>query len=265
MRAKEREYQRARCLARLATLEWAKAVALAKEIPAQVAEGREPAPLGQLVRALVEFPDKGALEQRLADLGFTAVPGAKVADAQLGDGLSVEDALTELGRVTNFDVETGRFPNEHDELMGSLSRIAAPTLDGVVFEEVPPSEAQMDNGPYLLRAYMDGKRYELRAENNGDWYDLGAVLGLLNALLTARKSELRFIALPTGDQTATVLAGPRKGIQELAQQRLIGIALPDDGMKDGKAFEAKVFEQLRREGRIVGPAGAGVPVDFVSE
>jgi hypothetical protein len=98
----------------------------------------------------------------------------------------------------------------------------------------------LKEGPYPLRAYPDGKRYEVEARNLGDWYDVRAMLGLMNALLQARQSEQRLVELSTTDQMTHVLGGPRAGIQELVDARLITLGGGDEGMKEGKAFEERV-------------------------
>lgn len=161
-------------------------------------------------------------------------------------GATVEEILIAGGRATRFDTETGQFPNEHDVLLAELAALAAPALDDVIFEEHPPPESEMDTGSYGLVAYSRGKRIETRAENLGDWYDLGAVVGLLNAVARDRGIADRFVVLPTGDQTATVLAGPEKGIEAARAEGLITIASAGAAMDTGKAFEQRVFEAIQR-------------------
>jgi hypothetical protein len=205
------------------------------------------ASLAAAAGALVAYPEAGALERELTSLGFAPVAGT-IAPAT--PPLSAEDVLTAYGRVTGFDTETGQWPNEHDGLLAELAALASPALDGVVFEEIH----QVDHAspdPYILHAYADGNRYRLAAQNLGDWYDVEAVLGLLNAILVARKSEVRLVTLPTGDQTAAVLAGPRAGIAALVKRRLIAVAAPGEGEAAGKEFEDQVIEQLQREGQDV--------------
>lgn len=231
------------CITRLAALDRAAAAKLAARLTADVDE--DPA-LAAVITTLAAFPADGALERELATLGFTPAPGAAPATAP---ALTAEDVLTAYGRVTGFDTETGQWPNEHDGLLAELALLARPAFDGVIFEEVTPPDPDSD-GPYQLRAYADGLRHEVTAENLGDWYDLEAVIGLLNALAIDRKQDVRFVVLPTGDQTATVLAGPRLGILGLVQKKLITIAAPDDAEAAGKAFEDRVFEELRREGKL---------------
>jgi len=197
--------------------------------------------LATTLRSLREFPDHAALERYLVGLGFTLPPPAPEAVA--GE-ITPQQVLMARGLGTSFDVETDRFPNEHDGLLAELAHLARPALDGALFEEVPPRD---ERGPYLLRAYLDGKRYELRAENHGDWYDLDAVIGLLDALLITRGSEQRFLVVATGDQTATVVAGPAAGLRALVDAKFLEPTGAAAAMDTGKALENEAVHHLERD------------------
>jgi hypothetical protein len=224
------------CLWQLSGLDRPAAAALAAKLA-------DPADAGDALafRVLRQFPEQAALEAYLDKLGFPAKTGT---DAPSGP--TAEDALMARGSGTTFDTETGMFPNEHDALLADLAALVGPALDGAVFEEVVP---RTEDGPYLLRAYLDGKRYDLSAENFGDWYDVGAVIGLLDAMLIARGRNERFLMLETGDQTAIVIAGPARGLRALVDDHLVQVAGATDAMDTGKAFEDQWFEQLEREGK----------------
>jgi hypothetical protein len=229
------------CFLHLAALDRAAAVAQAK--------GRDtPA-----ARALTAFPTAGALEAELDKLGFTQ----RGSRAPLL-GVSADAELAARGRVTRFDTETGQFPNEHDGLLAELAVLAAPALDDVLFTEDAPRESQMDSGAYRLTAYAGGRAYRVDAQNLGDWYDMNAVIGLLNAVLVAKGSAMRFVVLPTGDQAAEVLVGPGSGITSLADRGLLTLAGADDARATGKAFEEEVIERMKKEGG--GPVYRDVPV-----
>ncbi|MBN2497009.1 MAG: hypothetical protein JXR96_20625 [Deltaproteobacteria bacterium] len=231
------EYSRAACLARLASLDRKRAAAeLAKVEPGCFKSDRA----RQAAASLRRFGEPGALEARLHELGLLAKPEPVEAA-----GLAARDVLEAAGRVHSFDTETGQFPNEHDGLLSELAALAGEAMQGAVFEEIPPKN---DRGPYVLRGYLHGKRWEVRAQNLGDWYDMHAVLGLLNAMLRDEKSEIRYVSLPTGDQTASVLAGPAGGILAAAGDGLIGLAGAADGMQAGKDFEERVLKALKAGG-----------------
>jgi hypothetical protein len=248
-----RDYRRMQCFEQLAALDPPVAREVAKGFVAD-----PDARLGQMARSLLRFPTPAAVEKELLRLGFKLDKPRK-PEPELGERppLTVEDMLIARGRSHWFDAETGMFPNEHDELLATLAALAAPTLDGAVFAEIPPSEADMDTGTYQLSAYLDGKRYALAAENRGDWYDVEAVIGLINALLVARNSDLRLAVLPTGDQTVNVIAGPAEGIRALVAARLISVGNAGESERVGKEFEDRVFEELRDGGHEV---LRGVPI-----
>lgn len=207
---------------------------LRKPRPALAAQSHEsPAlPPPAKVRARIE---------QLQNLGFARVGDIDPSKLESEDAVAV---LQAAGYAHWFDVETGEFPNQHDGLLRELAELVRPTLDGVVFEEVAPSD---DEGPYQLFAYADGMRYRTRAENHGDWYDVDAVLRLLDALLQARKSSDRYLALDTGDQTLVVVGGPRRAIDAALAQKLLIPGDPAEAERAGKAFETQVLDQLRKE------------------
>jgi hypothetical protein len=138
-------------------------------------------------------------------------------------GASSADLLLAAGRAYGFDTETGQFPNEHDSLLRSLAALAGGGLKDALFEEVPPAEDD-EEGAYVLRAYLAGERYQVQARNLGDWYDVEAVIGLLNSVARARQLEVRWLAFSTDDQTATVVAGPEKGLRDAIAARLLDVA-----------------------------------------
>ena len=242
-----RDYSRVRCLTQLAGLDGAVAFALGKQI--MPAEPR----ITRLVRSLEKFPDVASIDKELTQLGFALDKPKPREDRVVETPVTVEDVLFARGRTHWFDAETGQFPNQHDELLGELAALTAPVLDGVLFEEIPPTEAEDERGEgsYELHAYLGGKRYTLEAKNNGDWYDVEAVIGLVNALLVAKQSDVRVAVLPTGDQTVKVLAGPSKGIHALVDAKWIDIGQAGEAERVGKDFEDRVFESIR------GDAGSG--------
>jgi hypothetical protein len=241
--AKREHYVRSSCLRNVAMLDRAAAANLAPTFMAV-----DDNDLRHLAAEIAAYPDVAAIDKRLDALGITRIAPPDPADAR--PVVEVTDVLERRGRISSFDVETGQWPNEHDELLGDLAQLVAPALDGAIFEEVAQRSYE-DAGPYSLRAYIGGKRYVVPAENNGDWYDVGAVLGLLNAVLADRGSDQRYMVLETGDQTAIVLAGPAAGLRALVDEGLVQPANADAGMSAGKAFEDKVFNSLQAEGKDV--------------
>lgn len=241
VRAPDDEYTSAACLSALAEADRARAVAAAATLQPEAAS-----PLKTPVANLLQYPGEGDFWGRLVGLGL--VSGAPPADA--GRCLELESLLAAGGRAVRFDSETGQFPNEHDALLRSLSRVVAPALDGVVFEELVPAlgPTGAPTGPYTLVAYMDGVRYQTTAASNfGDWYDVGAVVGTLNGLLRVRGSAQRVALLPTGDQTALAIGAPGGALLAARDAGLLSFAGPTDPMKNGREFEDRVFDALKAE------------------
>jgi hypothetical protein len=212
----------------------------AREVALRLGEACGPELL-EAQRALLRFEKADELATYLDGLGLKGAPRL---------ALTARELLDLRGRVSVFDTETDQFPNEHDSLLRSLSALAGPALAGAVFEEVAAPDGQ---GEYTLHAYLDGQRYTAKAANLGDWYDVGAVLGLLNSLCRERASAVRFVALPTLDQTTAVLAGDEAGLTSLIADGLLLLAAPSDGMRNGKQFEDLVRQRLEGGGEKLVP------------
>ena len=233
-----RSWEQQGCLGKLAAIDRGRAV----KVAAKIAVPKDDAAFELKARTLRDYPEAGALEAQLRR--WKLIPEGAVAKKSESSYPSIRAArlLEEYGRAISFDVETGMFPNEHDGLLAELAPLAA-ELKGVVFEEVAPDFDA--GGPYTLVAYFRGKRFGVTAENHGDWYDVAAVLGLLNVLLREVGSEVRYATLPTGDQTALVLAGPAAGLFAASQAKVIRFEGPAAGMTAGKAFEDYVHKKLK--------------------
>jgi hypothetical protein len=221
-----------------------KAVAGPSETPA-------PAPDPALARRLRE---SGLLWRGPLDDGGNPLPSP---------GATAAEILTATGPVHCFDVETGQYPNEHDGLLYDLAELAGPPLAEAVFEEEPPP-IEVEHGrwlykgremtslppevrlgqPYVLRAHLAGQVYETDAQDLGDWYDLDQVLALLNAVAAHRQSDVRLATLPTGDQTACVIAAPAKVLRAAVQSGLLKVESAGKAAEAGKGFEAEVLRQL---------------------
>ena len=249
-------YEAQRCLAQLARVDWSRARGVA-QAQSSVPDGPE----GEVLRTLRAHDRPDGLGGRLVEVGLIADPPEEPA-------LTAEEALSSAGTLHRFDTETGMFPNEHDSLLRELAALAPDVLDGVLFVEVAPGasgggldlgdgtslrpdsldDALDDEGPYTLVAYMDGHAYTTMAENLGDWFDVRAVVGMLNELARRRHDGTRWQVLPTGDQTATVLAAPGPAIRRAMREGLIEGADADQARQDGRAFEERAIEALRRQG-----------------
>ena len=184
-----------------------------------------------------------ALIAKLAAAGFSKVSGVNPEEAAGADGGTV---LMLAGHAWWFDVETGMFPNYHDSLMRSLATLVSPALDDAVFEEAAPTiEEDEKAAPYQLTVYTAGKRLRAEARNLDDWYDVEAVMNLMNAAMMENGSDVRFIPLPTGDQTLIILGAPQPAIDRAIQAKLIETGDPGEAERVGKDFEADVIESYK--------------------
>ncbi len=197
---------------------------------------REPAGLPAPTQIAAEGPSP-ALVARLRALKLLP------EGAQL-EGSTAGDLLVSAGRAHCFDTETGQFPNEHDSLLRSLAALAGDGLKGAMFEEIPLGGPDDDESPYRLLAYLGGERFEVRARNLGDWYDVEATIGLLNAVARARGVDVRWLVLESGDQTATVVAGPEGALRIAVAEKLLRVGGADQAMDAGKSFEEEVMRKL---------------------
>jgi hypothetical protein len=192
------------------------------------------------------------LALKLRAIGFDRIDPADMADTG-----NVESMLLKSGHALWFDVETGTFPNNHDSLLRELAALIKPSLDGVSFEELPPT-IDDGSGVYRLRAYVDGQRLEIEAEDLGDWYDVDAVLRLLDAVLLERKARERYVLLETRDQTAIIVAARAEVLEAALDAGLIRSDNPDAARTLGKAFEERVLRSLQ-QGVTASPSTAPQP------
>lgn len=238
-----------RCLESLAGLDRAKAVEVARAIDTVPEHGA--VYLLEIAVTLDHYPEQGSLEAKLDELGFPdRGRGPTEESGDKNPAITAKDVLVERGYVHWFDTETGMFPNEHHLLMDTLAAMVSPDLDRVIFEEKPPEMTEdfdkvNDGEGYTLIAYMDGKRYTLPAQDLGAWYDLDAVLGMLNSLARERGVGARFVTLPTGDQTASVVAANQSAIAAALEAELIRIEGALAAVEAGKGFEDEVLRQIQ--------------------
>jgi len=56
--------------------------------------------------------------------------------------------------------------------------------------------------------------------------------------------NVRWLVLPTGDQTAIVVAGPEEGLRAAIAEKLLAVGGAGDAMRQGKDAEAEVIRRL---------------------
>lgn len=171
----------------------------------------------------------------------------EVPPLDLSDPVALTSALIEAGILTMFDAETGLLPCRHDRLILEF----APNTNGRFAPECAVQTWHRRNAddldaPYTVRFLLDGRLYRFGAENRSDWYDVAAVHRALNfALRTAGRRE-RFIVLGDVGQYAEFVFADPAAFEPIAAR--YGLPLSDDPdapMRQGKAYEQHVIDQLR--------------------
>lgn len=203
--------------------------------------------LKALIMALAKYPEPGSLERYLVSRSL--LPNEPDQYNRLDRALTAADYLRERGNIHWFDVETGMFPNYHDDLLADIAELS--DFGEVAFSEIPPSNFDADEEPYLLKALVAGKAYQQEAENYGDWYDLGAVLKLMNRIALDQDLESRFVTLATGDQTAIVWVVDDRELTLLVDEGLVTLGADELAMQNGKAFEAEVRSSFAPESALI--------------
>lgn len=168
---------------------------------------------------------------------------------ELGEGWvmpadeSLPSALEGELRAVYFDVETGTFPNHHDELLRELAALAPTALPDARFDEHPPP---FESGePYVLTASLGGRSHAVVARDLEDWFDVETVVGLLNSLAREAGNPTRWQQLRATDQGATIVVGPGPVIERAIAQGLFSRAEPGQSRALGKAAEEQALERIR--------------------
>ncbi|HEY0635082.1 MAG TPA: hypothetical protein VGE00_06860 [Gammaproteobacteria bacterium] len=240
----ENTLQVQKCLRALAISQRSKAVEQARQLSSWQLKQLE---LRELVNTLVAFPEEGQMKAYLDQLGVLIQTNADDSAAASDEPpLTPRDYLLQQGRVYGFDVETGMFPNRHDELLAALAQLSESELRAAKFSEIAPPDYDAEDEPYTLIGIIGDKRYEMTAENYGDWYDLDAVLALLNQMSNENGLADRFITLPTDDQTALVLVISTDALTSLTKQQLLTISAAELAYVHGKTAEQAVLDSIEK-------------------
>jgi hypothetical protein len=253
--------QAERCLAHLAALDRSAAVEIARKwSQAELPEWAQP-----IVAALLKFPVADGLEAYLDGLGLTDQLHLDLAEHEERP-ITLQELLLQRGRAHVFSLHRREDSVRHDELLRELASLAPGVLDGLLFEQIPPAEAQLEDEDLekepaedleteegeeedfrdyapaeRLVASGGGRRYEASAkgefalDEDDDFIDAVAVLDFLNALARARGRDVRWVLFDTGGDACVVAAGPASALESLQAQGLIPASSPERI----QAFEAR--------------------------
>jgi hypothetical protein len=195
-------FQKDECLRWMAALDYEAARRLARQITASRG------PLSITLATLERFESPEALVEQMKAWGFLD-EAAALPPGELKHAVTLEGMLDAFGRVDQFDMETGTYPNPHDELLARLTYMAGPPLSRARFDQLAPEELGENVETYLLIVHAEDKLYAAAAENShDDWYDPVSVVGMLNTVARDLEMEQRFVFLPSYGQNARVAVAP---------------------------------------------------------
>jgi hypothetical protein len=122
----------------------------------------------------------------------------------------------------------------------SLDEDETGSFDHVEYDQRRDAAEHALTKPHEIIVYLEGKPNRLPIRNLGEWYDVEALIGGLNTILSARKSDMRFITLaPHCVPCAQVLAGPGDGLIEASLAGLIEVVDPFNELWTQPTFDAK--------------------------
>lgn len=245
---------RSSALERLGGIDRTKMLALATELKMEAPRVESRARRGVTAREAADVLVKhGVLSEE--DAKDAVAASASVPDPEsrfdlVGRALEV---LHNAGRIVAYDMETGTFPNNHDELIreyadGSAGRFR-PTH--VLETTTPPSDPEdYDAYTYTVEFLHDGRLYRFHPKNQGDWYDVDAVMNVIDRALSDARTVERFLKLDNGGQFVTFVFVRPQAWQSAAAE--LGIEMSEGAkqtMERAKAYERRVIEEATGAGR----------------
>ncbi len=194
-------------------------------------QGRPSDEMAARVREQVELLD--AYDSREDAAASLRKLGLHVSANDAMRGLTIEDLLEEGGlAITIAPYEhresgcagpmlTQRYePLAHDLWARRITRPISGALEGVVFEQ--------HNGPRdTLSAYFDGRVLQTgiatRSTHGAEHYDVGAIVGLVNAVLRARDARERLAVSTAGRYETVVVAADGDAIRRAYEADLLDV------------------------------------------
>jgi len=207
---------------------------------------------GELDRPALDQTKAAVAKSGLLDAAELAAAVERLNKASQRDPTRVPgllDLLAAANRAIMFDAETGMLPCRHDRLVQDFARYSQGLFQPTAVTEQWHQRDEEDyEADYTLRFIHDGRLYMGRLRNFGDWYDVERTVFMVNAALVDSNRSERFVALATGDQTASFVFADPSVLAPLAQQ--FHMPLSDDptqAMEKGLEFERRVFEELKKQ------------------
>lgn len=163
------------------------------------------------------------------------------------EAVELLDVFLAAGSATMFDVETGFLPCRHDRLLGEFARISrgifAPDAAHEIWHRKNEDD---DDADYTVQFVQNARLYQGRIRNFADWYDVERLTQMANTAISDSGVPERFVALASDDQIATIIFADPARLFPLAEKFHMPLSRDAaEAMKNGRAFEQAVFEQLK--------------------
>lgn len=163
------------------------------------------------------------------------------------DPYSLTGALVTAGIVVKFDTESDMLPSYHDRLILEFADASngrfAPQWPIQTWHQA--NEEDYD-APYTVQFVLKNRLFQTGAENYGDWYDVEAVVRLINFALEIAGDRRCYIALATGDQTASFVFADPVAFLPIAKKYGLPISRdPTEAIRQGIEFEKRVIDRIK--------------------
>ena len=111
----------------------------------------------------------------------------------------------------------------------------------------PGTPEHESTGKATLHAYTRGYRYTVETERGAEGCDVEAVLGLLNVVLSRRKSDLRYARLAAPTDRHDIVLGPRVGLLRARSAGLLAFGPPWGPDRQGLHFDTERAPSLDQD------------------
>jgi hypothetical protein len=202
-------FHRARCLWRMADLDWRRGLRAAESFAPDEMDLTDP-DLGPVIRTLLDHPD-APIQIALRKEGL--IPSSPDPEAPAAEeGIGFLSVMIRYGRARTTG--TGVYSDPYDQAwsLHDLARLS-PALEGAAFDVLIEPTPDGPGAGRLAVAYLDGRRYSHAFVQGVDTDGVGAMLALLNGVLADRGVSERYVLATMDDYSATFLIGPPAALQ----------------------------------------------------
>jgi hypothetical protein len=120
--------------------------------------------------------------------------------------------------MQSFDAETGMVPVDYDVLLMEFASKSQGVLKDLKVWMDAKEDKKAGNTKYTITTLAGNKAFIIKPEDIGDWYDVPLVSKLLDEILLHLGTPRRFVAVDTGDQTASFIFGEPAKVEALVKK-----------------------------------------------